>query len=57
MRRGKKRFASIWLEPVSLANNHGYSASELNTIRKIITDNKAKIMEAWDEHCGHTSGS
>ena len=46
-----------WLEPVSLASNHRYAASELNAIRNVIMDNKTKIMEAWDEHCGHTSGS
>lgn len=53
----ERMVCKYWLEPVSLATNHGYSASELNAIRKIITDNKTEIMEAWDEHCGHTSGS
>jgi hypothetical protein len=53
----ERTVCKYWLEPVTLASNHGYSASELNLIRKIIMDNKAEIMEAWDEHCGHTSGS
>lgn len=53
----ERMVCKYWLEPVSLANNHGYSASELNAIRKIIMDNLSKITEAWDEHCGHSSGS
>jgi len=35
-----------------LASNHGFSAKELNRIRKIILDNLERIREAWDEHCG-----
>jgi hypothetical protein len=40
-----------WLEPVVLASNNGFSAKELNRIRKIILDNLEHIREAWDEHC------
>ncbi|MHB8846308.1 MAG: DUF4160 domain-containing protein [Nitrospirota bacterium] len=53
----EKMVCKYWLEPVSLASNHGYSASELNSIRKIIVENQNRIMEAWNEHCGHSSGS
>lgn len=42
----------FWLEPIALCNNHNFSPKELNSIRQIIYDNKDKIMEAWDEHCG-----
>ena len=42
----------FWLEPVALGNNNGYSASELNRIRRIIDNNLERILEAWDEHCG-----
>ena len=42
----------FWLEPVSLANNHGFSARELNTIRRSIVDKLLRIQEAWDEHYG-----
>lgn len=42
----------FWLESVALANNHGFTAKELNNIREIIYTNKEKITEAWHEHCG-----
>ena len=42
----------FWLEPVELARNHGFTARELNQIRKMIQSNLGKIREAWNEHCG-----
>ena len=42
----------FWIEPVVLAKNHGFSAKELNKIRKIIQSNIDIIREAWYEHCG-----
>jgi hypothetical protein len=42
----------FWLEPLSLARNHGFSARELNTIRRLVSDHRTKIVEAWREHCG-----
>lgn len=47
--RGTCKF---WLEPVSLARNDGFSAKELNQIRKLIVDRLAQIIEVWHEHCG-----
>jgi len=47
----------FWLEPVVLSKNHGFTSKELNTIREIIYNNRNKIVEAWHEHCGKTSGS
>ena len=41
----------FWLEPVALAQNHGFSARELNRIRSTIQDELHTIQEAWDEHC------
>jgi len=40
---------------MALASNHGFSAKELNAIRKIITTKKYRIMEAWNEHCGENT--
>jgi Domain of unknown function (DUF4160) len=42
----------FWLEPVSLARNHGFPPRELNVIRSYIEEHLARIREAWDEHCG-----
>jgi hypothetical protein len=46
------KYAKFWLEPVQLAKSVGYSASELNKIRKIILENVNIFKEAWDEHFG-----
>ncbi len=42
----------FWLEPVELARNHGFTARELNQVRQMVQSNLARIMEAWNEHCG-----
>jgi hypothetical protein len=42
----------FWLEPLALAENHGFSARELNRIRATIQANLSRIQEAWREHCG-----
>ena len=55
LRPAERRWAShlgFWLDPVALAGNDGFSAHELNGIRKTIMDNRTAIMEAWNEHCG-----
>jgi len=44
--------AKFWLEPIELARSHGFSARELNVIRRIITTHREVIVEAWHEHCG-----
>jgi hypothetical protein len=53
----ERMVCKFWLEPVVLSNNHGFTPKELNTIREIIYANRKKIVEAWYEHCGKTSGS
>jgi len=50
--RRDRAVCKFWLDPVVLAYNNGFSAKELNRIRKIIIDNLDRIREAWDEHCG-----
>ncbi|MGH9385620.1 MAG: DUF4160 domain-containing protein [Vicinamibacterales bacterium] len=51
MRRDDKQ-AKFWLTPIELAWNHGFRASELNDIRRLVLDHRLKIIEAWHEHCG-----
>ncbi len=48
----KARSCKFWLEPLSLARNHGFRAKELNTIRRLVAKHRAVILEAWREHCG-----
>ncbi|MGA2773056.1 MAG: DUF4160 domain-containing protein [Bryobacteraceae bacterium] len=42
----------FWLEPLELARSHGFSARELNLIRRLIGTHLAAILERWYEHCG-----
>jgi hypothetical protein len=42
----------FWLESIELARSHGFSARELNLIRRIIRAERGKILEIWHEHCG-----
>jgi len=53
----ERMVCKFWLEPIALSKNHGFTPKELNIIREIIYNNRAKIMEAWYEHCGETPGS
>jgi hypothetical protein len=50
--RRDRSACKFWLEPVALAYNNGYSAKELNRIRRTIVDHLDEMREAWDEHCG-----
>jgi len=48
----ERKVCKFWMEPVTLASNHGFSPVELNAIRQLLEANRNKIMEAWNEHCG-----
>jgi uncharacterized protein DUF4160 len=50
--RRDRHTCKFWLEPISLAYNNGYTAKELNRIRRTIADHLNEMLEAWDEHCG-----
>lgn len=46
--------AKLWLNPVSLARNIGFSDRELLKIRGIVVQNRDKFLRAWHEHfAGH----
>ena len=49
--RRERMVCKFWLEPVALAANDGFSSRELNRIRALILEHRARILEAWDEHC------
>ncbi len=48
--RRDRMVCKFWLEPVSLARNHGFAARELTVIRSYIGEYLSRILEAWDEH-------
>jgi hypothetical protein len=40
--------AKFWLYPVRLAFNHGYRSHELNEVERLVKDNQAVLLEAWN---------
>ncbi len=46
------KYAKFWLEPVQLTKSVGYSAKELNEIRKLVLDNANTFKEKWYEYFG-----
>jgi len=49
--RRDHNLAKFWLNPdVRLADSYGFSAVELNKIRKIIDTRRTEIEDAWNEH-------
>jgi hypothetical protein len=51
VRRDRKQ-AKFWLAPVSMASSSGFSARELNEIRRLVMVHEPRITEGWHEHCG-----
>ena len=50
--RRERMTCKFWLDPIELASNHGFSARELNVIRRRIETHYDVIVEAWYEHGG-----
>jgi len=47
-----KLLCKFWIEPICMVKNSGFSAKELNIIRRLVESNLTEILEAWCEHCG-----
>jgi hypothetical protein len=41
--------AKIWLEPIRVAYNLGYSRHELRKIEKLVRENQARCLRKWHE--------
>ncbi|MGA3194530.1 MAG: DUF4160 domain-containing protein [Terriglobales bacterium] len=48
--------AKFWLDPVQLARNSGFRASELRAIQSRVTEHQAEFLEAWNEFFGIGGG-
>jgi hypothetical protein len=44
--------AKLWLAPVSIGRNIGFSARELRTIEAKVVEDRRLFMEAWYEYFG-----
>ncbi|MDW6024544.1 DUF4160 domain-containing protein [Mesorhizobium sp. BAC0120] len=43
------RKAKIWLQEVRVAKNGGFSDVELGRIIAIVSENRSRLLEAWNE--------
>lgn len=49
--KGRGCDAKIWLEPdVAVAESYGFNSRELSTILRIVTNNRERILRAWNDH-------
>ena len=39
--------AKFWIEPVELAESHGFSTRKLNKIEQLVEDNVQLILKEW----------
>ncbi|MFM8936209.1 MAG: DUF4160 domain-containing protein [Vulcanococcus sp.] len=42
----------MWLSPVALASSLGFKPAEPRDIERLVSDNRAKLFEAWEEFHG-----
>jgi hypothetical protein len=42
--------AKVWLVPVALQHNHGYSAVELDRILRLTRQNQTRLLEVWNAY-------
>jgi hypothetical protein len=42
--------AKFWLDPVELASSYGFSAKEINQIRKLVVAHQAQLLKAWHDY-------
>ena len=42
--------AKFWLEPVELASSYGFSAKDINQIRKLVLEHQTILLQAWHEY-------
>jgi hypothetical protein len=44
------RVAKFWLNPVNLAESHGFRSSEVRRMRALVIEHRLTFMEAWNVH-------
>ena len=42
----------FWLAPVALARNIGFRPKELRSIQRMVTEQAADFLEAWNDYFG-----
>ena len=44
------RVAKFWLDPIRMQWSGGLRRSEMRQVHRLIAENRALLMEAWDEY-------
>ena len=44
--------AKVWLDPVALAQNLGFSAVELARIQRVVESEQQNLLQSWHDHFG-----
>ena len=44
------KVAKFWLDPVRVAENHGFRSHELNRVSLLVIEHRFAFEKAWDEH-------
>jgi hypothetical protein len=44
------RVAKFWLNPVILAESHGFRPHEVQRMRALVIEHRVTFMEAWNVH-------
>jgi len=44
------KVAKFWLDPISLAESHGFRRHELNRLRLLVIEHRLSLMEAWNAY-------
>ena len=47
--------AKFWLAPVAVARSRGFAGHELTELQRVVTENRDRFEEAWNEHFGDRS--
>jgi hypothetical protein len=42
--------AKFWLQPVSLAESHGFRTHEVSRLRALVIEHRLSFLEAWNAH-------
>ena len=46
----EKFSAKFWLQPIRLAKNYGFNATELRTLRDLVEEHQQHLLESWNEY-------
>lgn len=42
--------AKFWLQPVGLAESHGFRTHEINRLRALVIEHRLSFLEAWNAY-------